>query len=73
MATTVTETPQAVPDTAPARAEAEKPTAPAEPKIMTLEEVAQHNKPEDIWIIVKGHVMDMTEFQKEHPGGFKSK
>lgn len=38
-------------------------------KEYTLEEVAQHNKKEDLWIAVKGVVMDLTNWVNEHPGG----
>jgi cytochrome b involved in lipid metabolism len=33
------------------------------------EEVAQHNTPEDLWVIIYGRVYDVTEWQHEHPGG----
>ena len=32
-------------------------------------EVAKHNKPDDLWIIVDGKVFDVTEYVDEHPGG----
>ncbi|KAJ1326009.1 L-lactate dehydrogenase (cytochrome) [Microdochium nivale] len=32
-------------------------------------EVQQHDKEGDIWIVVDGHVYDMTAFALEHPGG----
>ena len=35
----------------------------------SLEEVAKHNKKEDLWIAVKGVVMDVTNWVDEHPGG----
>ena len=35
-------------------------------------DVAQHNKPDSLWIIVDEDVYDVTEFQDEHPGGKKS-
>ncbi|KAF2146544.1 uncharacterized protein K452DRAFT_241382 [Aplosporella prunicola CBS 121167] len=35
----------------------------------TLEEVAKHNKKDDLWIAVKGVVMDLTNWVEEHPGG----
>lgn len=38
-------------------------------KEFTLEEVAKHNKKEDLWIAVKGVVLDMTNWVDEHPGG----
>lgn len=38
-------------------------------KEFTLEEVAKHNKKDDIWIAVKGVVLDLTNWVDEHPGG----
>ncbi|PLN82754.1 Flavocytochrome c [Aspergillus taichungensis] len=35
----------------------------------TMEEVAKHNKKEDLWIVVKGVVLDVTNWLDEHPGG----
>lgn len=35
----------------------------------SLEEVAKHNKKDDLWIAVKGIVMDVTNWTDEHPGG----
>jgi hypothetical protein len=35
----------------------------------TMEEVAKHNKKDDLWIVVKGVVMDLTNWLDEHPGG----
>lgn len=36
------------------------------------EDVAAHNKGDDLWIIVDDDVYDVTKFQDEHPGGKKS-
>ena len=38
-------------------------------KEYTLEEVAKHNKKDDLWVAVKGVVMDLTGWVNEHPGG----
>jgi cytochrome b involved in lipid metabolism len=38
-------------------------------KEYTPAEVAQHNSQEDVWIIVKGKVYDVTPYVEEHPGG----
>lgn len=40
-------------------------------KILSSSEVASHNKPDDLWIIVDEEVYDLTTFQDEHPGGKK--
>ena len=50
-----------------------KPSEPSEFKIpdkkYSLEEVGQHNKKDDLWIAVKGIVLDVTNWLDEHPGG----
>ncbi|PQE03314.1 flavocytochrome c protein [Rutstroemia sp. NJR-2017a BBW] len=50
-----------------------KPTKPSEFKVpekeFTMEEVAKHNTKEDLWVVVKGVVMDVTNWLDEHPGG----
>jgi len=38
-------------------------------KEFTIEEVAKHNKKEDLWVVVKGVVMDLTNWLDDHPGG----
>jgi cytochrome b involved in lipid metabolism len=47
---------------------------PAEPKKFsvpekeyTLEEVAKHNTKDNLWIAVKGVVLDLTNWVDEHP------
>ncbi|KAL5001668.1 FAD binding domain-containing protein [Aspergillus recurvatus] len=35
----------------------------------TMEEVAKHNKKDDLWIVVKGIILDVTNWLDEHPGG----
>nr|KAF2675569.1 fumarate reductase [Microthyrium microscopicum] len=50
-----------------------KPNAPKPFKVpeteITLEEVAKHNTKDDMWVAVKGIVMDLTTWVNEHPGG----
>ncbi|KAF2281321.1 fumarate reductase-like protein [Westerdykella ornata] len=38
-------------------------------KEFSIEEVAKHNKKDDLWIAVKGVVLDLTNWVNEHPGG----
>ena len=38
----------------------------------TIEEVATHNKKENIWVIIDGQVLDVTKFLPDHPGGEKA-
>ncbi|EPS45124.1 hypothetical protein H072_880 [Dactylellina haptotyla CBS 200.50] len=38
-------------------------------KEFTMEEVKKHNKKDDVWVVVKGVVMDLTNFLEDHPGG----
>ncbi|KAI1419941.1 FAD binding domain-containing protein [Xylaria sp. FL1777] len=38
-------------------------------KEFTLEEVAKHNTKDDLWVVVKGVVMDLSNWLNEHPGG----
>eukprot|EP00850_Spirogloea_muscicola_P022109 SM000277S10344 [mRNA] locus=s277:76424:78965:- [translate_table: standard] len=35
----------------------------------TMEEVSQHNSPEDCWIVVKDRVLNVSGFGEMHPGG----
>ncbi|KAL4883781.1 FAD binding domain-containing protein [Aspergillus karnatakaensis] len=64
----------ALPADADAPAETSKPTTkPAKFTIpeteYSMEEVAKHNKKEDLWIVVKGIILDVTNWLDEHPGG----
>ncbi|ORZ15017.1 cytochrome b5-like heme/steroid binding domain-containing protein [Absidia repens] len=38
-------------------------------KLFTYEQVAEHNKREDLWMIIDNKVYDITAFVDEHPGG----
>ena len=50
-----------------------KPSDPVEFKVpekeFSMEEVQKHNKKDDLWIVVKGIVLDVTNWLDEHPGG----
>ena len=39
--------------------------------LMTRESVALHNTEEDLYVIIDDLVIDVTRFQKHHPGGKK--
>ncbi|EGS18882.1 fumarate reductase-like protein [Thermochaetoides thermophila DSM 1495] len=38
-------------------------------KEFTMEEVAKHNKKDDLWVVVKGVVLDLSNWLNDHPGG----
>ncbi|GAB7358431.1 hypothetical protein MBLNU230_g2497t1 [Neophaeotheca triangularis] len=40
-------------------------------KTFSPADVASHNKPDSLWIIVDQDVYDLSKFQEEHPGGKK--
>ena len=50
-----------------------KPTDPVDFKVpdkeFSMDEVKKHNKKDDLWIVVKGIVLDVTNWLDEHPGG----
>lgn len=35
----------------------------------TLEQVQNHNKPDDVWIVLHNKVYDVTKYLEDHPGG----
>ncbi|OAR02848.1 hypothetical protein LLEC1_04641 [Akanthomyces lecanii] len=38
-------------------------------KEYSMDEVAKHNTKDDLWVVVKGVVMDLSNWLDEHPGG----
>ncbi|KAH7046729.1 L-lactate dehydrogenase [Macrophomina phaseolina] len=40
-------------------------------KVFSYDEVSKHNTAESCWVILYGHVYDVTSFLNEHPGGSK--
>jgi len=40
--------------------------------VYSIEEVAQHNTKDDCWMIINGHVYDITAYFPHHPGGVRS-
>ncbi|KAG1736600.1 acyl-CoA dehydrogenase/oxidase [Suillus occidentalis] len=38
-------------------------------KQFTLEEVAEHNKPDDLWVVIDAKVYNLSRFKDLHPGG----
>ncbi|KAI9510914.1 Flavocytochrome c [Russula earlei] len=47
-------------------------TSSSRDKTYTIDEVATHNKKDDIWVIIDGQVLDVTKFLPDHPGGEKA-
>ncbi|CAE8582194.1 unnamed protein product, partial [Polarella glacialis] len=43
----------------------------ASPRVISDAELAEHNKPGNMWLAVNGDVYDMSKFGKMHPGGVK--
>lgn len=39
---------------------------------ISLDEVAKHNKKDDVWVVVKGCVLDCSKFLEDHPGGVQA-
>ena len=37
-------------------------------KTFSQGDVASHNKPGSLWIVIDGDVYDLTKFQDDHPG-----
>jgi cytochrome b involved in lipid metabolism len=41
-------------------------------KEFSMDEIAKHNKTDDVWVVVKGCVLDCTKFLEDHPGGVQA-
>ncbi|KAG9152392.1 hypothetical protein Leryth_016758 [Lithospermum erythrorhizon] len=41
----------------------------SETKVFTFQEVADHNKKHDCWLVISGKVYEVTSFLDDHPGG----
>lgn len=50
----------------------EPPPNAKELKSYTLDDVAKHNSKDDVWVVVNGEVLDVTQFKADHPGGEKA-
>ena len=37
-------------------------------KTFSQADVASHNKPDNLWVVIDEDVYDLTKFQDEHPG-----
>merc|ERR1719511_658329 len=44
-------------------------TAPAKSAGYTMEEVAKHTKKGDVWVVLHGRVLNVSNFLSQHPGG----
>merc|ERR1719284_1906775 len=44
-------------------------TAPAKSAGYTMEEVAKHTKKVDVWVVLHGRVLNVSNFLSQHPGG----
>lgn len=38
-------------------------------KLYSMEEVKQHNKEDDMWMVIYGQIYDVSKFKDDHPGG----
>ena len=61
-------------DSASSAGKAKKPAKKLEipDKEFSLEDIANHNTPEDCWVAVNGMALNVTDFLQNHPGGPKA-
>ena len=38
-------------------------------KFVSMTEVAKHNTQDDMWVVVRGKVYDLSNYKFRHPGG----
>ena len=39
-------------------------------RILSLQDIAQHNSRKDCWVIIHNNVYDLTDFLNQHPGKY---
>lgn len=42
------------------------------PRLVSTEEVARHDSPDDCWLVIDNQVWDVSSFAPDHPGGAES-
>merc|ERR1711934_27469 len=42
--------------------------APTPDKVISVKEFLKHNSPQDLWLCIRGKVVDVTKYQEDHPG-----
>ena len=50
-------------------AQQKQPSTTPQRKEYTRDEVAKHNKPGDLWIVIDSEVYNVSKFSELHPGG----
>lgn len=56
-------------DAPPPKNSSDKGHKPERSDLISYTEVQNHNKPDDLWVIINGKVYDLTNFVALHPGG----
>lgn len=47
-------------------------SVPMPPRLVSTEEVARHDSPDDCWLVIDNQVWDVSSFAPDHPGGAES-